>query len=100
VSFPLPETRQINCAYIFGPDNNLKMITIKLTKVMTDGSWFDPEFTTRSNRAAFMRHLVEEISRPIMPRDEEFEYLPTQAVSEYLASCVEQRLDGAAIGPG
>src|SRR5205823_2598526 len=36
----------------------------------------------------------EEISRPIMPRDEEFEYLPTQVVSEYLASCVEPRLDG------
>ena len=29
-----------------------------------------------------------------MPRDEEFEYLPTQAVSEYLASCVEPHLDG------
>lgn len=65
-----------------------------LTKVMTDGSWFHPDFTTRSNRSAFLRHLVEEISRPIMPRDEEFEYLPTQAVSEYLASCVEPRLDG------
>jgi hypothetical protein len=65
-----------------------------LTKITTGGSWFDPEFVTRSNRAAFMRHLVEEISRPIMPRDEEFEYLPTQAVSEYLASCVEPRLDG------
>jgi RES domain-containing protein len=65
-----------------------------LTKVVTGGSWFDPEFTTRSNRAAFLRHLVDVISRPIMPRDEEFEYLPTQAVSEYLASCVEPRLDG------
>lgn len=65
-----------------------------LTKVVTGGSWFDPEFTTRSNRAAFLRHLVNVISRPIMPRDEEFEYLPTQAVSEYLASCVEPRLDG------
>jgi RES domain len=65
-----------------------------LTNVVTGGSWFDPEFTIRSNRAAFLRHLVEEISRPIMPRDEEFEYLPTQAVSEYLASCVEPRLDG------
>jgi hypothetical protein len=65
-----------------------------LTGIVTDGSWFDPEFATRSNRAAFLRHLVQEISQPIMPRDEEFEYLPTQAVSEYLASCVEPRLDG------
>lgn len=65
-----------------------------LTTVVTEGSWFDPEFATRSNRAAFLRNLVAEISRPIMPRDEEFEYLPTQAVSEYLASCVEPPLDG------
>jgi hypothetical protein len=65
-----------------------------LTKVVTGRSWFHPEFTTRSNRAAFLRRLTAEISRPIMPRDEEFEYLPTQAVSEYLASCVEPPLDG------
>lgn len=65
-----------------------------LTTVVTEGTWFDSEFATRSNRAAFLRHLVAEISRPIMPRDEEFEYLPTQAVSEYLASCVEPPLDG------
>jgi hypothetical protein len=65
-----------------------------LAKVATGVSWFHPEFTTRSNRAAFLGHLVTEISRPIMPRDEEFDCLPTQAVSEYLASCVEPRLDG------
>jgi RES domain/HEPN/RES N-terminal domain 1 len=65
-----------------------------LRQVATLTSWFDPEFTTLSNRAAFLRHLAEEISRPIMPRDEEFEYLPTQAVSEYLASSVEPPLDG------
>jgi hypothetical protein len=62
--------------------------------VATDGSLFDPQFVTRLNRVAFLRHLVDDISRPIMPRDEEFEYLPTQAVSECLASCVEPRLDG------
>ena len=64
-----------------------------LAKVFA-GSYFDPEFRKQSNRAAFLRSLVHEISRPIMPRDDEFDYLPTQAVSEYLASCVEPRLDG------
>jgi hypothetical protein len=70
------------------------VLDLELTKVTTDGSWFDPQFVTDSNRAAFLRHLVDDISRPIMPRDEEFEYLPTQAVSEYLALCVKPRLDG------
>ena len=30
----------------------------------------------------------------MLPRDKEFEYLPTQAVSEYLAEQIEPRLDG------
>jgi len=65
-----------------------------LTQIITKESWFHPEFTMRTSRAAFLAQLVREISRPIMPRDEEFEYLPTQAVAEYLASCVEPPLDG------
>ena len=48
----------------------------------------------REGRAAFLRRLVREISRPVMPQDEAFEYLPTQAVAEYLAYRVEPRLDG------
>jgi RES domain/HEPN/RES N-terminal domain 1 len=65
-----------------------------LNQVYVQGSHFDPKFHTRRGRAAFLERLVREVSRPVMPRDEEFEYLPTQAVSEYLASCVEPRLDG------
>lgn len=66
----------------------------KLTKVYTDVSMFDPSFQRMSGRASFFKRLVEEIGRPIMPRDEETEYLVTQAVSEFLASSVEPRLDG------
>ena len=65
-----------------------------LTKVYVEGSHFDPNYHTGRSRAAFLRRLVHEISRPVMPRDEEFEYLPTQVVSEYLAARVEPRLDG------
>ncbi|TRC72039.1 hypothetical protein FJV83_31435 [Mesorhizobium sp. WSM4307] len=66
----------------------------KLTTVYTRVSMFDPAFSSMSGRAAFLEQLVEEISRPILPRDEEAEYLVTQAVSEYLASNVEPRIDG------
>lgn len=65
-----------------------------LTQVVVKGSLFDPEYGARLSRAAFLRRLVREISRPVMPRDEEFEYLPTQVVAEYLAACVSPRLDG------
>lgn len=65
-----------------------------LTRVVVEGSVFDPAYGRRLSRATFLRRLVREISRPVMPRDEEFEYLPTQAVAEYLAECVTPRLDG------
>ena len=42
----------------------------------------------------FLRWLVRAISKPVMPQDEAFEYLATQAVAEYLANKVEPRLDG------
>ena len=34
------------------------------------------------------------MSRPIMPTDEDYEYLPTQVVAEYLSEKMEPRLDG------
>ncbi len=66
----------------------------KLTKVYTKISMFDPRFQRVSGRASFFKRLVAEISRPVMPRDEESEYLVTQAVSEFLASSVKPALDG------
>ncbi|MBY5392355.1 RES domain-containing protein [Rhizobium leguminosarum] len=66
----------------------------RLTNVYTDVSMFDPRFQQMSGRVSFFKRLVAEISRPVMPRDEESEYLVTQAVSEFLASSVEPSLDG------
>jgi len=65
-----------------------------LNKIYVSGSYFDLEFSTRLGRNAFLRHLVSEIARPVMPADEEVEYLPTQAVSEFLAESFEPRIDG------
>ena len=42
----------------------------------------------------FLLEWVEEISRPVMPHDEAREYLPTQAVADYLANRVDPHLDG------
>lgn len=65
-----------------------------LMEVYVEGSHFDPDYSVREGRAAFLRRLVREISRPVMPQDEAFEYLATQAVAEYLANKLEPRLDG------
>src|SRR5204863_5060748 len=65
-----------------------------LAQVYIRGSHFDPEFGIQRARAAFLSHLVQNISRPVMPNDEAFDYLPTQAVAEYLATKVKPPFDG------
>lgn len=59
-----------------------------------DGSIFDPSFKERLARAAFLRSLGTRMVRPVMPDDEAIDYLPTQAVADYLATTNEPRLDG------
>ena len=65
-----------------------------LAKVYVNDSYFDPNYAERQGRAAFLRRLAVEFSRPVMPRDADAEYLPTQVVAEYLANKIEPRLDG------
>jgi hypothetical protein len=52
---------------------------------VVEGSIFDPDFDRRVERAGFLRRFGEEISRPVLPRDEAFGYLPTQVVADYIA---------------
>ena len=55
---------------------------------------FDPDYLDRQGRAAFLRRLAREFSRPVMPGDEDVDYLPTQVVAEYLSSKANSPLDG------
>ena len=57
-------------------------------------SFFDPECSVRKGRAAFLRHLVREITQPVMPNAEALEYLSTQVVAEYLAHLDDPRFGG------
>ena len=36
---------------------------------MSKGSRFDPDYEIRRGRAAFLKQLVVEISKPVMPED-------------------------------
>ena len=67
-----------------------------LSNVHAETSYFDPQRLEVTGRARFFKSLVNEISRPVMPLDEELEYLPTQAVAEYLAHRTSPRIDGVA----
>lgn len=65
-----------------------------LAELSVSGSTFDPEFGPLRGRAAFLTELVQTISNPVMPGEEAFDYLPTQVVSEYLATKAKPRCDG------
>jgi hypothetical protein len=65
-----------------------------LRDIATQGSIFDRTFGGRLERAAFLGTLTNLIARPVMPDDEAFEYLTTQAVADFLATESNHPLDG------
>jgi RES domain len=73
----------------------LRLLDLNALKdVHETGSIFDPTYATRLSRMMFLRSLCERISRPVMPDDQDFEYLPTQAIADYLATEGKVPLDG------
>lgn len=69
-----------------------------LDGVQDGGSIFDPSLKGRLERVAFLKTLGESMTRPVMPDDEAFDYLATQAVADFLATENEPRLDGIIFG--
>ncbi len=69
-----------------------------LDGVQDGGSIFDPSLKGRLERVAFLQTLRERMTRPVMPDDEAFDYLATQAVADFLATENEPRLDGIIFG--
>jgi hypothetical protein len=65
-----------------------------LKSVNVEGSIFDPEHIGRLERAKFLNWLSDEITQPVMPNDEPFGYLATQAIADFLATVAEPSLDG------
>lgn len=57
-------------------------------------SLFDPDFETKSSQLKFLRRFEDEVSKPILPGDEILEYIPTQALVEYLANYHNPKIDG------
>lgn len=73
----------------------LKLLDLRaLSSVKVEGSIFDPAFAPTLKRAKFLEGLSHRLTMPVMPDDEPFDYLVTQAVSDYLATVAEPPLDG------
>lgn len=65
-----------------------------LPDLIEDGSIFDPQYAIRLGRMRFMKTLTRRMSRPVMPDDQMSDYLPTQAVADFLATESKTPLDG------
>lgn len=63
-----------------------------LREVFIEGSLFDDQYLRRLERAKFLGRLSQRITQPVMPDDEPFDYLVTQAIADYLAGAMN--LDG------
>jgi hypothetical protein len=62
--------------------------------IYVKGSIFDPSYLDRLKKAAFLASLSDQVTKPVMPDDEPFDYLVTQAIADYLANLTEPKLDG------
>lgn len=65
-----------------------------LRAVRVTGSIFDRQFDRDLKRALFLERLSQRLTMPVMPDDEPFDYLVTQAVADYLATVAEPAIDG------
>lgn len=65
-----------------------------LKSVWESGSMFDPDYTNKLAQVAFLRTLSSLMTDPVLPGEEEFHYIPTQVIAEYLADAPELSLDG------
>lgn len=73
----------------------LKLLDLTALKsIDRQGSFYDPDYKRRVERAAFFSELSERMGRPVMPNDEVLDYLPTQVVADFLASGSAPALDG------
>jgi hypothetical protein len=79
----------------FVPARTLRLLDLdRLRRAAVDVSIFHLDYAGRRGRAAFLRRLSWDLSRPVMPTSQELDYLPTQAVAEYLANLPGVALDG------
>lgn len=65
-----------------------------LNRISSPGSIFDPDWAEVLARVSFIRSLCERMTRPVMPNDQDWEYLITQAVADYLATKSTPIFDG------
>jgi hypothetical protein len=65
-----------------------------LRNARAEGSIFDPNYAPLREKALFLNRLAERIALPIMPAQENSDYLPTQVIADFLSEAMDQPYDG------
>lgn len=73
----------------------LRLLNLPALKDILDkGSMLDPDYILRREQATFLKTLTNWIVEPVLPGEEDFSYIPTQVIAEYLADSEQPELDG------
>jgi len=99
VATAIPEIRPPAGSYVvsagFRIIRPLRLLNLPaLESVWEGGSYFDPDFINKRAQVAFLRKLSGLMTDPVLPGEEEFRYIPTQVIAEYLADSSQLALDG------
>ncbi len=73
----------------FRTSKPLRILDLRRLGASFTGSVFAPQYFERVARAQFLRGFHRLITQPVQPHDEPLEYLPTQAVAEYVRNVLE-----------
>lgn len=77
----------------FVPSRDLRLLDLtRIGAVRGSGNIFASDYFEQQSRAAFLRDFHSVLTKPVQDNDEEMDYLPTQAVSEYVKNIL--RFDG------
>lgn len=82
-----PPVGSLVCMAGFRPSRQIYVLD--LTRFERPGRRIDifaKNYASRTTQWAFMQSFQVEISKPVLPDDEHLEYVPSQAVAEYLSS--------------
>jgi len=64
-----------------------------LKKIYSKLSMFDPFYFNKKSRLEFLRNFESMINIPVLPGDEPLDYIPSQALVEYLSNHFSPRID-------
>lgn len=75
----------------------LKLLNLQLlvnAQLKPSSSFFDPATVAAAQRLSFLRVLADKMATPVMPENQDHNYLITQVVADYLAMLPGMHIDG------